>query len=72
MNSIIKNNGRNEADSFSVFIYDDINVDSTGSENELLYSEDFINLKSNDSLEISTGIDSLEEKNYHFLIKVDF
>jgi hypothetical protein len=54
----IKNRGINNAQVFSVEIYNDINFDSAGTQNELIFSQSLSNLNVNDSITVSTVITS--------------
>ncbi len=68
----IKNKGTNTAQSFSVEIYNDANLDSSGSQQELIFSQTFSNLSPDDSITINTTINSVVQGNYQLIGKVNF
>lgn len=68
----IKNKGALAADNFSIEIYNDINFDSVGQTTELLYSQSFTNLISNDSLIVTEILSSLSVGTYQIISKVVF
>ena len=69
---IIKNRGINTAQNYSVEIYNDINFDSTGTPQELIFSQSLTNLLSNDSVSVNTIISSAGEGNYQLIGRVIF
>lgn len=68
----VKNRGNNSAISYLVEIYHDINFDSSGTENELIFSQNFSNLLSGDSIEVQTTMNSLGEGEYQIIARVFF
>jgi len=69
---IIKNIGSNNALSYNAEIYNDLNFDSTGSPNELIFSQSFNNLQSDDSILVTAQINSASQGNYQLIGKVIF
>ncbi len=69
---LIKNNGTNTAQTFSIEIYNDINLDSSGSQQELIFSQTFSNLLPGDSMTINTSINSANEGSYQLIGKINF
>ncbi len=69
---IIKNRGINTALSYSVEIYNDLNFDSTGSPEELIFSQSLNNLLPGDSITVNTIINSANKGNYQLIGKVLF
>lgn len=68
----IKNNGALSANNFSVLIYNDINLDSIGQANELIFLQLYSNLVSGDSITASTILSSLAVGSYQIISKVNF
>ena len=68
----IKNRGILSAENYSVEIYNDLNFDSTGSQSELIFNQSFTNLLPNDSVSVTTQINSASEGNYQLIGKVIF
>ncbi|MEJ5262691.1 MAG: lamin tail domain-containing protein [Ignavibacterium sp.] len=68
----IKNKGALTANNFSIEIYNDINFDSVGQTTELVYSQSFSNLISNDSLTVTEILSSLSVGTYQIISKVTF
>ncbi|MDO8550231.1 MAG: lamin tail domain-containing protein [Ignavibacteria bacterium] len=68
----IKNRGINTALSYSVEIYNDLNFDSTGSPEELIFSQSLNNLLPGDSITVNTIINSANKGNYQLIGKVLF
>ena len=68
----IKNIGINNAASYSVEIYNDADFDSTADPGELIFSQNFSNLASGDSLTVSTIMSSLTSGEYQIISKVIF
>ncbi len=69
---IIKNLGINVAQSYSVEIYNDADLDTSGSPQELIFSQSFNNLLPDDSVTVNTIINSAAAGNYQILGKVIF
>ena len=68
----IKNKGINTAQSFSTEIYNDINFDSSGSQQELIFTQSFLNLLPGDSTTINAFINSATEGNYQLMGEISF
>lgn len=68
----VKNRGSNTAVTYSIEIYNDINFDSTGTPNEIIYSQNFSNLLPGDSIEVQTMLISLNEGGYQVIAQVIF
>ena len=68
----IKNKGALPANNFVVVIYNDINFDSIGQANELIFSQSYSNLFSGDSITASTILSSLAIGSYQIISKVNF
>jgi hypothetical protein len=68
----IKNIGGKIADGFSVNIYNDLNKDSTGSSNEIIYTQGLISLNSNDSVTITKTLQNLAAGNFDLIAKINF
>ena len=68
----IKNKGINTAQSFSTEIYNDINFDSSGSQQELIFTQSFLNLLPGDSTTINAFINSATEGNYQLIGNISF
>jgi Lamin Tail Domain/CARDB len=72
INFTIKNNGAENAGSYSIEVYNDINNDSSGSESELIYENNFSNLNTGDSNLINIQIQSVNEGEYNLIAKIIF
>jgi len=72
ISATIKNEGTSSTQNFSVEIYDDVNFDSLGSQQELIFSQTFSNLLPNDSTTINTSINSVNGGNYQLIGQVSF
>jgi len=72
ISGIIKNRGINAVQSFSVEIYNDADFDSSGSSQELIFSQFFNNLLPDDSVTVNTIINSAITGNYQILGKAIF
>lgn len=70
--AIVKNRGSNIAENYSIEIFNDLNFDSTGTSNEIIYSQSFFSLPSGDSIEVQTTINSLDEGDYQIIAQVIF
>ena len=68
--SKIKNTGENTADDFSVYIYNDVNLDSIAQSGEEISSQSFNNLQPADSLSVETDIISASQGFYNIITKV--
>ncbi|WP_337866984.1 lamin tail domain-containing protein [Ignavibacterium sp.] len=68
----IKNKGAQPANNFSIEIYNDSNFDSVGQITELVFSQSFSNLQSNDSLIVTEILSSLSVGTYQIISKVIF
>ncbi|RPI75276.1 MAG: hypothetical protein EHM47_03055, partial [Ignavibacteriales bacterium] len=72
ISGIIKNNGINPAANYTVEIFNDLNYDSTGTPSELIFSQLFSSLSSNDSIIISEVLNSSAEGDYQLIGVVTF
>lgn len=72
VSSIVRNRGSLIALNFLVEIFNDINFDSTGQINEIIYSQSFSNLASGDSIVVSTILTNLQTGSYPIIAKVTF
>jgi len=70
--SVIKNKGVLSADNYIVELYNDLNLDSLGQVNELIYNQPFSNLSPNDSISVSHTLISPGIGNYQIISKVIF
>ncbi|MCW9065777.1 MAG: lamin tail domain-containing protein, partial [Ignavibacteriaceae bacterium] len=68
----VKNIGTNSADNYSIEIYNDANFDSTADPGEIIFSQQYTNLSSGDSITASTILNSLAAGNYQIIAKVLF
>ncbi len=68
----VKNIGTNNADNYSIEIYNDANFDSTADPGELIFTQSYANLASGDSITASTMMVSLNAGNYQIISKVIF
>lgn len=68
----IKNRGSSMAENYLIEIFNDLNFDSTGTTNELIYSQSFSSLLSGDSIEVQTTIPSVNEGDYQIIAQVIF
>ncbi|MCH9030397.1 MAG: lamin tail domain-containing protein, partial [Bacteroidetes bacterium] len=68
----VKNIGGNNALNYSIEIYNDANFDSTADPGELIFSQNFSNLSSGDSITVSTIMSSLTAGDYQIISKVIF
>ncbi len=68
----VKNIGTNSADNYSIEIYNDVNFDSTADPGEIIFSQQYSNLSSGDSITASTLMNSLAAGNYQIIAKVLF
>ncbi len=60
----LKNKGTLTAANFLFEIFNDLNFDSAGQVNEIIYSQSFINLSSDDSLIVPTTLTNLSTGSY--------
>ncbi|MCH6574861.1 MAG: lamin tail domain-containing protein [Bacteroidetes bacterium] len=68
----VKNKGTDTAASYSIEIYNDANFDSTADPGELIFSQNFSDLTSGDSITVSTIMSSLTAGDYQIISKVIF
>ena len=68
----VKNIGTNSADNYSIEIYNDVNFDSTADPGEIIFSQQYNNLASGDSITANTIMNSLAAGNYQIIAKVLF
>ncbi|NWG28285.1 MAG: lamin tail domain-containing protein [Ignavibacteriaceae bacterium] len=68
----VKNQGTNTANMYSIEIYNDANFDSTADPGEIIFTQQYINLASGDSVTASVIMDSLTSGNYQIIGKVLF
>jgi len=70
--STIGNGGILVTSSYTVELFNDVNFDSTGSISEIIYSQTFSDLSSNDSITVNTTLPSIAAGNYQIISKVTF
>ncbi len=70
--AIAKNIGTNSAGDYSIEIYNDVNFDSTADPAEIIFSQQYTNLSSGDSITASTIMNSLAAGDYQIIAKVLF
>jgi hypothetical protein len=70
--SSISNGGILAASAFTVEIFNDVDFDSAGSTSEIIYTQTFSNLSPNDSITVSTTLQSITAGNYQIISKVTF
>jgi hypothetical protein len=70
--AVIKNCGIKAAGNYSVEIYDDKNLDSIPSGNELLASREYMNLIAGDSLVLNNQMYLPEDRNYNLIVKAKY
>lgn len=68
----VKNIGTNSADNYFIEIYNDVNFDSTADPGEIIFSQQYNNLASGDSVTASSVMDSLSASDYQIIAKVIF
>ena len=68
----IKNRGSNNAENYIVEIFNDLNFDSTGTTDELIFSQSFSHLPSGDSTEVQILLNSLNIGEYQIIASVLF
>ena len=68
----IQNLGSDVASNYSVEIYNDANFDSVADPGELIFSQNYFNLASGDSISANTIINSLTTGDYQIIAKVVF
>ena len=68
----VQNLGSEAAANYSVEIYNDVNFDSVADPGELIFSQNYFNLASGDSISASTVMNSLPAGNYQVIAQVDF
>ncbi|MCY7360833.1 MAG: lamin tail domain-containing protein, partial [Ignavibacteria bacterium] len=72
LNFNIKNTGINSAGNFSLNIYNDINFDSSASNNELINTKSFTNLNPEDSLNYSYRILNIDTGSKKYIAKINY
>lgn len=72
MEFLIKNVGKNLANNFQLNVYKDVNYDSIPQPSELIRSQSFSNLNSNDSVSYSFIYNISDTSMQQFIAKVDF
>jgi hypothetical protein len=72
INVIVKNIGTSNANQFSVNFFLDENSDSSGQPNELLSTQNFSNLDSEDSLLVEYVFTNVDLRKYDLLLEVNF
>ncbi|MBS4033164.1 MAG: lamin tail domain-containing protein [Ignavibacterium sp.] len=68
----VKNRGSDTANNYSIEIFNDINFDSAGTANELIFSQSLSNLLPGDSVEVQTILSSLSDGDYQIIAQVLF
>ncbi len=68
----VKNIGTSSADNYSIEIYNDANFDSTADPGEIIFTQQYTNLASGDSITASTIMNSLSAGNYQIISYVLF
>ena len=68
----VKNIGTNQADTYSIEIYNDANFDSTADPGELIFTQQYINLSPEDSITATTLMSSLTAGDYQIIARVLF
>ncbi|MCW9095911.1 MAG: lamin tail domain-containing protein [Ignavibacteriaceae bacterium] len=68
----VKNIGTSAADIYTIEIYNDANFDSTADPGELIFSQQYTNLLTGDSVTVSTVMNSLTAGNYQIISRVVF
>ncbi len=68
----VMNLGSDIAANYSVEIYNDVNFDSVADPGEIIFSQNYFNLASGDSISASTVMNSLTAGNYQIIAKVVF
>lgn len=68
----VKNLGSNTAVNYSVEIYNDANIDSIPDPGELIFSQNYANLTSSDSIEVVTAINNAQVGTYQIIARVVF
>ena len=69
---VIKNRGINPAQNYSIEIYNDLDFDSTGTLQELIFMQTFNNLLPGDSITVNAIINSAVKGNYQLIGKIIF
>ncbi len=68
----VKNIGESNAANYSIEIYNDADFDSTADPGELIFSQNFSNIASGDSVTVSTIMSSLPAGDYQIISRVIF
>ncbi len=72
INVRVKNKGIISADSYTVEIFNDINKNSIGEGNELIFSQAYSNLSPEDSIIATTTLNSLTAGEYQIIASINF
>ncbi|QQS35576.1 MAG: lamin tail domain-containing protein [Ignavibacteriales bacterium] len=72
INAVVKNSGIQNADSYTIEIFNDTNFDSVAVPSELIFSKNYFNLVSGDSISASTSITNVLAGNYNIIAKILF
>ena len=68
----VKNNGILSAVDYSIEIFNDVNKDSIGDISERIFTQSYSNLSPNDSVSVSTILNSLPANLYQIIVRVNF
>jgi Lamin Tail Domain/FlgD Ig-like domain/CARDB len=68
----VQNLGSDIASNYSIEIYNDTNFDSVADPGELIFSQNYFNLDSGDSISVNTVMNSLSAGNYQIIAKAVF
>ncbi len=68
----VQNLGSEAAANYSIEIYNDVNFDSVADPGELIFSQNYFDLVSGDSISVNTIMNSLTAGNYQVIAKVVF
>ncbi|MEO8398287.1 MAG: lamin tail domain-containing protein [Ignavibacteriaceae bacterium] len=68
----VKNIGFQNADNYTIQIFNDLNFDSTGTADELIFSQSFTNLSSGDSITANTILNSIQAGTYNIFCRIIF
>ncbi len=68
----VRNNGVLSANTYSIEIFNDTNLDSIPELNERIFNQDFTNLSPGDSISASTILNSLSANTYQIIARVNF
>ncbi len=70
ISAVIKNKGNEIAANYSVEFYNDLNRDSAGSVSELFYQSNSLNLRADDSVTVTTQLQSVQDGKYNLILKI--